>query len=115
MPKDILEELILNVNERTGIRNDILEKDFYVCLILKELSLKQDSLKAYFKGGTAVYKILDEMQRFSEDIDLTVKVLPDASKTSNIKRLKQSALGYDIPDLKLKSEETIDKKGSIIA
>lgn len=32
--KEILEELILNINNRTGIRTDILEKDYYVCLIL---------------------------------------------------------------------------------
>ena len=56
----------------------------------KELAKKQDYLKAYFKGGTAVYKILENMNRFSEDIDLTVKVLPEESNTRNKKRLKES-------------------------
>ena len=79
MNKEILEELILNINSRTGIRNDILEKDYYVCLVLKELASKQKELQSYFKGGTAVYKILDHMNRFSEDIDLTVKVNEVAS------------------------------------
>jgi len=111
--KEILEELILNINSRTGIRNDILEKDYYVCLVLKELASKQKELQAYFKGGTAVYKILNHMNRFSEDIDLTVKVIENESNNSNKTRLKKSALGYNIDGLKLMSDETIDKKGSI--
>lgn len=113
MNKEILEELILNINNRTGIRNDILEKDYYVCLILKELASKQKELQAYFKGGTAVYKILDHMNRFSEDIDLTVKVNENESNNSNRTRLKKSALGYNIDGLILVNEETIDKKGSV--
>ncbi len=113
MTRDTLEELILNINNRTGIRNDILEKDYYVCLILKELSFKQNYLQAYFKGGTAVYKILDHMNRFSEDIDLTVRVNSNESNNSNKIRLKKSALDYKIKELELIEEETIDKKGSI--
>lgn len=38
MPKEILEEIILNINDTTRIRSDILEKDYYVCLVLKELA-----------------------------------------------------------------------------
>ena len=113
LSKELLEELILNINNRTGIRNDILEKDYYVCLVLKDLSKKQDKLQAYFKGGTAIYKILDHMNRFSEDIDLTVKVNDNESNNSNRMRLKNSAIGYKIQGLELDKEETIDKNGSI--
>ena len=113
LSKELLEELILSINNRTGIRNDILEKDYYVCLILKELSKKQDKLQAYFKGGTAMYKILQHMNRFSEDIDLTVKINENESNNSNKTRLKNSALGYKIQGLELEHAETIDKKGSI--
>lgn len=113
MNKEVLEELILNINNRTGIRNDILEKDYYVCLVLKDLASKQNKLQAYFKGGTAVYKILEHMNRFSEDIDLTVMVNNNASNNSNKTRLKKSALGYNIDGLELMKDETIDKKGSV--
>lgn len=101
------------IKERTNIDADIIEKDYYVCAVLKELSKKQDYLKAYFKGGTAVYKILENMNRFSEDIDLTVKVLSEESNTRNKKRLKESALGYKIDGLELIKEECIDNKGSV--
>lgn len=115
MSKELLEELILNINDRTGIRNEILEKDYYVCVILKELALKQNELKAYFKGGTAVYKILNHMNRFSEDIDLTVKVIDTDTNNSNKIRLKKSALNYKNTSLELMKDETIDNKGSITA
>ena len=87
MDKAALEEIILNINERTGIRNEILEKDYYVCLILKELSVKQKQLKAYFKGGTALYKALHTTNRFSEDIDLSVDTIR-GNPTSNTKAAK---------------------------
>lgn len=111
--KDLFKDMIDTLNTRTGIAIDIIEKDYYVCLILSELAKKQNEIKAYFKGGTAIYKILENMNRFSEDIDLTVKVMPNESKTRNIKRLKESALGYKIEGLKLVKEECIDNKGSV--
>ena len=68
------ETLLLNESESSGIRADILEKDYYVTLILNELANKQDQAFAYFKGGTALYKAIGSMRRFSEDIDLTVSI-----------------------------------------
>ena len=111
--KELFREFIDNLNARTGIDSDIIEKDYYVCTILKELSKKQDELHAYFKGGTAIYKILDTMNRFSEDIDLTVKILQKQSNTKNKNRLKESALGYKISGLELSKDECIDNKGSV--
>ncbi len=70
--KENMEVLISNISERTGVREDVLEKDYYVTLLLKELSLKDNQNYAYFKGGTALYKALKSVRRFSEDIDLTV-------------------------------------------
>lgn len=111
--KKMFAEIIDTINVRTGIAVDIIEKDYYVCLILSDIARRQDKLKAYFKGGTAIYKILDEMNRFSEDIDLTVKMIEKESKTSNKNRLKQSALGYNLEGLELIREETMDNKGSV--
>ena len=111
--RELFRDMIDTLNTKTGVAIDIIEKDYYVCLILKELSRKQNEIKAYFKGGTAVYKILENMNRFSEDIDLTVKVLSEESNTRNKKRLKESALGYKIDGLELIKEECIDNKGSV--
>ena len=65
--------LLEQIHERTGYRTDVLEKDYYVVLMLNELAEKQKAgLPAYFKGGTALYKALKTTNRFSEDIDLSV-------------------------------------------
>lgn len=115
MDKQVLDELISQIRKRTSIKEEILEKDYYVCLILKDLASKQNKLQAYFKGGTAIYKILDQMNRFSEDIDLTVTVNENESNNSNRTRLKKSALDYHIKGLELDKSKTIDRKGSITA
>lgn len=61
------------IAKNSEIEADILEKDYYVSLFLKELAkMQNDGLKAYFKGGTALYKALRAINRFSEDIDLSV-------------------------------------------
>jgi len=115
LDKETFKQFINKINIETKIDTDILEKDYYVCCVLEELSKKQNYLKSYFKGGTAVYKILDTANRFSEDIDLTVKVIENQSKTQNIKRLKESALDYKIDGLELLKGECMDNKGSITA
>lgn len=115
MLKEQLEELILNIAERTNIRLDILEKDYYVCLVLKEIANLQKSIPVYFKGGTALYKILNEMHRFSEDIDLTVYVDDLCSNSQKQKRLKKATYNYIIPYLEFNKNEKDEKRSSITA
>src|SRR5450830_1064714 len=87
--------LLGDVRSRTGMRADIAEKDYYVTLLLSELSTKQSRLPAYFKGGTALYKALGQMKRFSEDIDLTVES-EDCSRSQAHKRLKDATQNYTV-------------------
>lgn len=56
--KDAFKALISSVSERTNIREDIIEKDYYLTLMLSEFAAKQKSISAYFKGGTALYKAI---------------------------------------------------------
>lgn len=86
--------LIEAIHQKTGYREDVLEKDYYVTLILKELAEKQaQGLPAYFKGGTALYKALKTTNRFSEDIDLSVDT-KECSRTQSDKRLEQATKKY---------------------
>lgn len=92
--KDAFIVLLEDIHDKTGYRLDVLEKDYYVVLILKELAKKQsDGLPAYFKGGTALYKALKTTRRFSEDIDLSVDTR-DCSRTQNDKRLGNATKKY---------------------
>ena len=98
--KELFGEFLREIYNRAGIDLDILEKDYYVCMVLKEIALKQSEMNVYFKGGTAVYKILPTMNRFSEDIDLTYKPEDSISKNQNRKRLESTATEYNIKGLK---------------
>ena len=94
LDKDAFQVILNHVHDRTGYRLDVLEKDYYVVLILKELAqLQKAGLPAYFKGGTALYKALKTTNRFSEDIDLSVDTR-GCSRTQNDKRLEKATKNY---------------------
>ncbi|MBP0969895.1 MAG: nucleotidyl transferase AbiEii/AbiGii toxin family protein [Eubacteriaceae bacterium] len=98
--------LLEQVHNRTGYRTDVLEKDYYVVLILHELAEKQEAgLPAYFKGGTALYKALRTTNRFSEDIDLSVDTR-GCSRSQNDRRLEQAAKKYTTMDRDASSGRT---------
>lgn len=107
LDRKLFKQFINKIGVETNISVDILEKDYYVCCILQELSKKQDELQAYFKGGTAIYKISDTMNRFSEDIDLTVKVNEQLSNTQKKKAFERTAFDYNIQGLSLNKEKSI--------
>ena len=111
--KDAFEGIILDIENREGIRSDVLEKDYYVTLMLYELSKRQDEWKAYFKGGTALYKALCSINRFSEDIDLTVYVDDCPSTNQKRIRLERAAEGYTSLFKIEDDKENIKSKGSI--
>ena len=67
--RELFRDVILVTSEKLGISEDIVEKDYYVTLILKKLSGIE--YPAVFKGGTSLSKAFHVIDRFSEDIDIT--------------------------------------------
>lgn len=66
-------ELFTETADRKGLPEAIIEKDFWVCWVLKQLfSIEALSGRLLFKGGTSLSKIFHAINRFSEDIDLAV-------------------------------------------
>jgi hypothetical protein len=58
---------------KLGLRAASIEKDFWVCLILRELfSLPECGAQLTFKGGTSLSKAWKLIERFSEDIDVVL-------------------------------------------
>ena len=108
LDKYAFDTIISNISKRSNIRRDILEKDYYVTLILNELAKRENQGYAYFKGGTALYKGLKSIKRFSEDIDLTVNV-SGCSNSQKKKRLVNSTRYVSLP----LDKELSNKKGSI--
>ena len=100
------------IHEASSIRTDILEKDYYVTLLLRELAGKQVTLPAYFKGGTALYKAQKSIRRFSEDIDLTV-CIDNCSNSQAKKRLEMATKKYQALPRTSRKDLEDDRKGSI--
>ena len=97
--KELFGDIIALTAEKMGQAQDIIEKDYYVTIILKELSLCDYPI--CFKGGTSLSKAFGVIDRFSEDIDITFTEYLGKSRRKNLK--------YDI----LKS--IADKLGFTIA
>jgi hypothetical protein len=64
-------DLFSETATRLGMNPAIVEKDFWVCWILKHI-FSERILKGQmvFKGGTSLSKVFGLIERFSEDIDL---------------------------------------------
>lgn len=73
LPTDARQELFETAAAERGLHPAIMEKDFWVCWVLKQLFLSP-SLKEHlvFKGGTSLSKVDGMIERFSEDIDLVL-------------------------------------------
>ena len=67
---ELFEQAVLRTSEHMGIDAGIIEKDYFVTLMLQEISSRVPDI--VFKGGTSLSKCHKIINRFSEDIDLTV-------------------------------------------
>lgn len=67
--KETFKEIIEQVADDTGRAAVVIEKDYYVTMILRLLSQKLSNV--VFKGGTSLSKGFKAINRFSEDIDIT--------------------------------------------
>lgn len=67
--REIFKDLIEQVSDEICRAAIVVEKDYYVTLILKLLSEQLEH--CVFKGGTSLSKGFHAIDRFSEDIDIT--------------------------------------------
>lgn len=78
-------DTLLVLADRLNTSPAIIEKDYYVTMFLKALSKRVPNL--LFKGGTSLSKCYKIINRFSEDIDLTLDAENQTQgKKRNLKR-----------------------------
>jgi hypothetical protein len=72
---------------RRNVSPVILEKDFWVCWLLGIMFESEFADNLVFKGGTSLSKVFGVIERFSEDIDLSLSPaflkLPEAGTSRN--------------------------------
>ena len=73
MTHDQRRRLCGEAEARLGLRAASIEKDFWICWALRELfALDEIGNELTFKGGTSLSKGWKLIERFSEDLDVTV-------------------------------------------
>ena len=90
--RELFEQAILRTADATGIAASIIEKDYYVTEFLRRMTSYQPDM--VFKGGTSLSKCYKLIQRFSEDIDLTVFTEDCPTNSQAQKRLENAALKF---------------------
>lgn len=96
--KDDFESLINICSRFFHIPTSAIRKDYFICLILKNLEQSLFIDQVVFKGGTSLSKCYPgSIERFSEDIDLTFMPgsdLNDKKIDKKLKELEQILVGY---------------------
>lgn len=86
--EEFFRDIIMDVSNRSGITQDIVEKDYYITILLRELVKMNPGI--VFKGGTSLSKAHHVIDRFSEDVDITFTEHIGVSKR---KKLKYEVIG----------------------
>lgn len=85
---DAFEELVTATSLELHIPPNIVEKDYYVTLALRELSANIKGM--VFKGGTSLTKCYQLLDRFSEDIDISYAASESIPGESRKRQLKKA-------------------------
>lgn len=88
--RDIIEQAA----DSSGRTPAVVEKDYYVTLILKLLSEQLD--KCVFKGGTSLSKGFHVIDRFSEDIDITFNEHIGESRRKKLKNVVLKGISEEL-------------------
>jgi hypothetical protein len=118
--------LLKKISHESGINLAILEKDFWVCWALEQLSkIPELKDKLVFKGGTSLSKVYNLINRFSEDIDLILKqdylnngkeILTSSQQNRFLKKSRKQIREELLPLIKKKFAESCNeiKEGDIV-
>lgn len=111
--KIVFQQAIRVTAERMQIADIYVEKDYWVCYALNLIynsTVKDDVI---FKGGTALSKCYDIIERFSEDIDLVVLKKETESGNQLKTKLKKVSKALTAPFVEEEIEGITHKMGMI--
>ncbi|MBU4310885.1 nucleotidyl transferase AbiEii/AbiGii toxin family protein [bacterium] len=105
MNREQLKDLVPALSDKHKFRPVIIEKDFYITVILNSINTKLSD-RIVFKGGTLLNKIYFDYKRLSEDLDFTFisgnNLDTRAKRSRAIKPIKDKMPTF-LKELKLKS------------
>lgn len=92
--KEAFKNIIEMVSGEVGRTPTVVEKDYYVTMILKLLSEQLDN--CVFKGGTSLSKGFRAIDRFSEDIDITFDEHIGESRRKKLKNVVLKGISEEL-------------------
>lgn len=100
----------------TGYAPFAIEKDWWVCMVLRAVFQSKYKGQIIFKGGTSLSKAYQIIERFSEDVDLIIdKNLLGFSNNpetkTQMKKLRKTAGKFVISDFREELESEMNKLG----
>ncbi len=92
-----------------------IEKDWWVTMVLKALSLTQYAQLMSFKGGTSLSKGWQLIERFSEDIDIAIRregrFAISGTSNNQLAKARRTARHYIVKELPTELEEALHSLG----
>ncbi len=92
-----------------------IEKDWWVVMVLKALSKTQYANLMSFKGGTSLSKGWNLIERFSEDIDITIKredrFAISGTSNNQLAKVRRAARHYIVRELPQELDEALKTIG----
>ena len=92
--RETFKDMVGQASDSSGRTPAVVEKDYYVTLILKLLSEQLD--QCVFKGGTSLSKGFHVIDRFSEDIDITFKEHIGESRRKKLKNVVLKGISEEL-------------------
>lgn len=92
--RETFRDMVEQAADSNGRTPAVVEKDYYVTLILKLLS--EQLAECVFKGGTSLSKGFHVIDRFSEDIDITFKEHIGESRRKKLKNVVLKGISEEL-------------------
>ncbi len=111
--KELYNDAILATAQQKGIKEIYVEKDYWVTLALHRIFTSDIGKEAVFKGGTALSKCYNIIERFSEDIDMVI--LRNEAETGNQLKTKIMKISNVVAEIlpEIEVEGITNKMGMI--
>ncbi len=103
LPSAVRRDILEKAEPKLGPKAIILEKDVWLCWTLQALFSMPNAHPMVFKGGTSLSKVYGAINRFSEDVDITLDYrafdddfdpFAEGASRKSIKKFGQRLQGY---------------------
>ena len=108
--KDLFSQAIRAASNELNIQTQYIEKDYWISLVLRQLSQCEYADMTVFKGGTSLSKGYGLISRFSEDVD--VAILTGEQNGNQVKTAIKKIVFQMTNGLKEVNVEGVTSKGS---